>query len=78
MKVLKDPNLIKNVSEDEKLYFNAALPCLNDQSQEVESHYVLQLEKKYAKLGMDMLKVKNVNFYPIRCITKHYIALKYY
>lgn len=32
------------------------LPCMTDQSQMMASHYILQLEKKYAKLGKDTLK----------------------
>ncbi|KAK8470851.1 hypothetical protein PHAVU_003G078700 [Phaseolus vulgaris] len=45
-----------NVFEDESLCFNDNLPCLNDQSQMIASHYILQLKKKYAKLGKDILK----------------------
>ncbi|XP_020225983.1 tRNA wybutosine-synthesizing protein 2/3/4 [Cajanus cajan] len=45
-----------NISVDESLSFNDNLPCLNDQSQTIALHYVLQLEKKYAKLGKDILK----------------------
>ncbi|KAH1116205.1 hypothetical protein GYH30_045903 [Glycine max] len=45
-----------NLSEDESSHFNGNIPCLNDQSQMIVLHYVLQLEKKYAKLGKDILK----------------------
>ncbi|KAF1887173.1 hypothetical protein Lal_00040770 [Lupinus albus] len=45
-----------NISEDESLYSNDGLPCMNDQNQMIPSHYILQLEKKYAKLGKDVLK----------------------
>ncbi|TKY54013.1 tRNA wybutosine-synthesizing protein 2/3/4 [Spatholobus suberectus] len=45
-----------NISEDEGSHFNDNLPCSNDQSQMIALHYVLQLEKKYAKLGKDILK----------------------
>ncbi|XP_061345502.1 tRNA wybutosine-synthesizing protein 2/3/4 isoform X2 [Gastrolobium bilobum] len=41
---------------DESVYFNDNLPHLNNQSQMIVLHYVLQLEKKYAKLGKDILK----------------------
>ncbi|KAJ1405583.1 tRNA wybutosine-synthesizing protein [Sesbania bispinosa] len=45
-----------NTSADENLYFNDNLPHFNDQSRTIPLHYVLQLEKKYAKLGKDILK----------------------
>ncbi|XP_027332177.1 tRNA wybutosine-synthesizing protein 2/3/4 isoform X2 [Abrus precatorius] len=45
-----------NISKYENLYFNDNSPCLNDQSQMITSHCVLQLEKNYAKLGKDILK----------------------
>ncbi|KAK7363744.1 hypothetical protein VNO77_05898 [Canavalia gladiata] len=45
-----------NISKDESLYLNDNLPRLNGQSQMIALHYVLQLEKKYAKLGKDVLK----------------------
>lgn len=47
---------LPNISEDESLYFNDNVPCINDQSQMIPLHCVLQLEKKYAKLGKDILK----------------------
>ncbi|KAG5011256.1 hypothetical protein JHK87_019771 [Glycine soja] len=45
-----------NISEDESSHSDDNIPCLNDQSQMIALHYVLQLEKKYAKLGKDILK----------------------
>ncbi|KAL2339187.1 hypothetical protein Fmac_013633 [Flemingia macrophylla] len=45
-----------NISEDESSSFSENSPCLNGQSQMTALHYVLQLEKKYAKLGKDILK----------------------
>ncbi|KAK7387759.1 hypothetical protein VNO78_22551 [Psophocarpus tetragonolobus] len=45
-----------NIYIDESSYLNDNLPCLNDQNQMIPLHYVLQLEKKYAKLGKDILK----------------------
>ncbi|XP_015941234.1 tRNA wybutosine-synthesizing protein 2/3/4 isoform X1 [Arachis duranensis] len=45
-----------NVLENEKSDVNGALLCLSNQSQKIASHYVLQLEKKYAKSGKDILK----------------------
>ncbi|KAK7264475.1 hypothetical protein RJT34_32084 [Clitoria ternatea] len=45
-----------NTSEDSGSYFKDDLPHMNDQSQLIALHYVLQLKKKYAKLGKDILK----------------------
>lgn len=47
---------LPNISEDERLHFNDNVPCINDQNQIIPLHCVLQLEKKYAKPGKDILK----------------------
>lgn len=45
-----------NISENESLYFNENVLHINGQSQTIPLHCVLQLEKKYAKQGKDILK----------------------
>ncbi|KAF7811166.1 tRNA wybutosine-synthesizing protein 2/3/4 [Senna tora] len=45
-----------SIAEDGDLYFDDELPAMSDRVQMVESHYVLNLDKRYAKLGKDILK----------------------
>lgn len=45
-----------NLAEDGDLYFDDELPVINGQFQMGKSHYVLKLDKRYAKLGKDLLK----------------------
>ncbi|XP_058753871.1 tRNA wybutosine-synthesizing protein 2/3/4 isoform X1 [Vicia villosa] len=47
---------VPNISENESLCFNDNVPHINGQSQTIPLHCVLQLEKKYAKQGKDILK----------------------
>ncbi|GAU18390.1 hypothetical protein TSUD_202790, partial [Trifolium subterraneum] len=47
---------LPNISENESLCFNDNVPHTNGQSQMIPLHCVLQLEKKYAKQGKDILK----------------------
>ncbi|KAL4628383.1 hypothetical protein ACB092_05G234400 [Castanea dentata] len=46
---------LQTLKEDLDLNFDSELPGMNE-SQMIASHWVLQLEKKYAKLGKDILK----------------------
>jgi tRNA wybutosine-synthesizing protein 3 len=47
---------LQNISENESLCFNDNVSHINGQSQMIPLHCVLQLEKKYAKQGKDILK----------------------
>lgn len=47
---------LPNISENGSLYFNDNVSHINGQSPTIPSHCVLQLEKKYAKQGKDILK----------------------
>ncbi|KAM1108590.1 hypothetical protein ACFX2B_005165 [Malus domestica] len=57
-KQFQDPQAegVQSLSEPCHLNFESDLPMENGISQQVESYWILQLERKYAKVGKDILK----------------------